>query len=154
MRFILGFLVVLFLQSCTYFSSSQKEKNSVLDTTVIDFYRVDSYPTFDNCTELIDKKEKEFCFRETIYQKVGQELDKIQLKSNDTIDEAILVQLKISSQGFFSVDSIISSTTIKINFPELDSVILKSIETLPKVFPAIKRGIPVTTVYELPIQLN
>lgn len=153
MRFLVLFFVVLLLQSCSYFSSSNKEDKVLLDAN-IDFSDVDRYPTFENCTEFIEKTEKEFCFRETIYQQVGQALDKFQLKSNDSIKETIVVKLKIDSKGVFSIHSMISSPNLKVMFPQFDSIIYKSIETLPKVFPAIKRGIPVTTLYELPIHLK
>ena len=153
MRFIAFFFGVLFLQSCSYFSLSNNEDKVLLDAN-IDFSDVDRYPTFENCTEFIEKIEKEFCFRETIYHQVGQALDKYQLKSNDSINEIIVVKLKIDSKGFFNIHSMISSPNLKTMFPQFDSIIYKGIETLPKVFPATKRGIPVATLYELPIHLK
>jgi hypothetical protein len=150
-------LTVLFLLitvfSCKRFSLSNQDKSIAIDT-IVDFSSVDSYPTFDNCNELIEKEEKSFCFRETIYQKIGEELDKAKLESNDTLNEAVLVKLRINSKGIFTIDSIISSEKIKTVFPKLDSILHQSITVLPKIFPAIKRGIPVTTVYELPIQID
>lgn len=139
--------------SCKRFSFSKQEKIVFIDT-IVDFSSVDSYPSFDTCTDLIEKEEKAFCFRETIYMKVGEELDKIQLESNETFKEKVLVQIRINKEGVFTIDSIISSEKIKTVFPNLDSVLKRSITGLPKVFPAIKRGIPVTTVYQLPIKIE
>ena len=139
--------------SCKRFSLLNQDKIIAIDT-IVDFSSVDSYPTFNNCNDLIEKEEKSFCFRETIYQKIGEELDKIQLESNDSLKETVLVKLRINSKGTFTIDSIVSSEKIKIIFPKLDSILYQSIAGLPNVFPAIKRGIPVTTVYELPIQID
>ena len=38
--------------------------------------------------------------------------------------------------------------------PTLDSILNLSIKNLPKIFPANKRGIPVTTKYRLPIRIQ
>ena len=35
----------------------------------------------------------------------------------------------------------------------LKDILKKSVEELPAIYPAIKRGIPVTTVYKLPIRI-
>ena len=139
--------------SCKRFSLSNQDKIIAIDT-IVDFSSVDSYPTLNNCNDLIEKEEKSFCFRETIYQKIGGELDKIQLESNDSLKETVLVKLRINSKGTFTIDSIVSSEKIKQVFPKLDSILHQSITVLPNVFPAIKRGIPVTTVYELPIHID
>jgi hypothetical protein len=37
--------------------------------------------------------------------------------------------------------------------PSLKDILKKSVEELPAIYPAIKRGIPVTTVYKLPIRI-
>ena len=153
MRFIIAFSLLISLVSCKRFSLSNQDKTNAIDT-IVDFSSVDSYPSFNNCNDFIEKEEKSFCFRETIYQKIAEELDKVQLESKDSIKETVLVQIRINSKGIFTIDSIISSEKIKTIFPNLDSVLHTSIVALPEVFPALKRGIPVTTVYQLPIEIE
>lgn len=153
MRFIILYFFLISIFSCNDVSFFKKEKSTAIDT-VVDFSSVDSCPSFNNCVDLIEKEEKAFCFRETIYMKIGRELDKTKLESNDSIHEKITMQLRVNSKGTFSIDTIIYSKKIKLIFPELDSLLHQSILALPKVFPATKRGIPVTTVYKLPIEIK
>ncbi len=47
-----------------------------------------------------------------------------------------------------------SSKEIKIKLPKLDSVLRVSVDKIPNVYAAIKRGIPVTTKYRLPIKIQ
>ena len=52
------------------------------------------------------------------------------------------------------VDSINASYNIKNRLPKLDSLLKLSIENIPTSYPAIKRGIPVSTKYRLPIRIK
>lgn len=68
-----------------------------------------------------------------------------------SIDEVVRIQLKIDNQGRCELMQIISSKKVQKMLPELDNVIRESVERLPTLFPALKRGIPVTSIYEIPI---
>jgi hypothetical protein len=52
------------------------------------------------------------------------------------------------------LDHIESSKSIRKILPKLDSLLKSSIGKLPKIFPANKRGIPVTSKYRLPISIQ
>jgi hypothetical protein len=47
----------------------------------------------------------------------------------------------------------VSEVIIK-QLPTLDSLLAISIQNIPKIYPAIKRGIPVKTKYILPIRIQ
>ncbi|WP_298879396.1 hypothetical protein [uncultured Polaribacter sp.] len=134
-------------------SFSKNTQKSTLDT-IVDYSSVDTFPSFKECDSIIDKNQKSTCFRNTIHQKIGEELQKNTFTIKDSIDEVIYVDLLINSNGIFSLDSIQSSLKIKTEIPSIDSVIKASIKKLPKIFPANKRGIPVTTKYQLPIRIQ
>ena len=51
-----------------------------------------------------------------------------------------------SSKGNFVLDGIQSPENIKTALPRLDSLIKVSVQKLPIIYPAIKRGIPVVNV--------
>jgi hypothetical protein len=151
---VLTFLFLLFfITSCDKFSFSKNKNTNVLDT-IVDFSFIDTFPSFKICDSIIDKKNKSNCFRTTIHQKIGEELQKHQLTIKDSIDEVIYVDVIINSDGVFLLDSIQSSENIKVELPELDSLLKTSVENLPKIYPANKRGIPVTTKYRLPIRIH
>ena len=151
---VFSFLILLmFCTSCDKFPFSKKNQLSDLDT-VINFNEVDFSPSFKICDSIIEKAAKSDCFRSTIHQKIGAELQNHIFTIQDSIDEIVNVSLIIDSKGKIQFEKMDASEIIKIQLPELDSVISASIQTIPAIYPAIKRGIPVTTKYTLPIRIQ
>ena len=147
------FLLFLFITSCDNFSFS-KNKNLQAVDTIVDYTSVDFSPSFKVCDSLIDKHQKSNCFRTTIHQKIGAELQKHQFVIRDSISEIVYVDLLINSKGKIVLEAMDSSKEIKIKLPKLDSVLRVSVDKIPNVYAAIKRGIPVTTKYRLPIKIQ
>ena len=132
-----------------------KKKSQLQEVdTIIDFSSVDSSPTFTICKDFIDKEEKSNCFRNTIYTYISKSLAKHNFEVRKPIDEVIKVEVIIDSRGNTTVQRIISSDLIKQSIKSLDSLVKVSVANLPKLFPATKRGIPVTTQYQIPIQIK
>ena len=154
--FLRGFsllLMVLFITSCDKFSFSKNKNIKDLDT-IVDFSSVDTFPSFKPCDSIIDKTKKTDCFRTTIHQKIGAELLQHTFIIKDSIDEIIYVDLIISSEGIFTLHAIQSSNNIKKVLPQLDGLLRESVEKLPKIYAANKRGIPVSVKYSLPIRIK
>lgn len=122
--------------------------------TIVNFSSVDTSPSFKVCDSIIDKQKKTNCFRTTIHQKIGAELQKHQFVIRDSISEIVYVDLLINSKGKIVLEAMDSSEEIKIKLPKLDSVLRISVDKIPNVYAAIKRGIPVTTKYRLPIKIQ
>ena len=122
--------------------------------TIVNFSSVDTSPSFKVCDSIIDKQKKTNCFRTTIHQKIGAELQKHQFVIRDSISEIVYVDLLINSKGKIVLEAMDSSKEIKIKLPKLDSVLRVSVDKIPNVYAAIKRGIPVTTKYRLPIKIQ
>ena len=152
MRAFFVLILVLLFTSCDKIPFLKKQEIPQLDT-IVDFTSVDLSPSFSICDSLVDKSKKSDCFRNTIHQKIGEELQQFSLKSSDSINETVILDLIINSKGKISFDNLETSSALKSQFPELDSLLEVSISNLPKIYPAIKRGIPVTTKYQLPIQI-
>jgi hypothetical protein len=150
---ILTFLAVfLFCTSCDKFSFSKNKDLQDIDT-IVDFTSVDFSPSFKICESIIDKEEIASCFRNTIHQRIGAELQKHILTVKDSINEVIYVDVLINLKGEIIFDETSTSESIKQQLPKLDSILKESVKNLPKIHPAIKRGIPVTTKYRLPIRI-
>ena len=147
------FLLFLLITSCDNFSFS-KNKNLQAVDTIVDYTSVDFSPSFKVCDSIIDKHQKSNCFRTTIHQKIGVELQKHQFVIRDSISEIVYVDLLINSKGKIVLEAMESSEEIKIKLPKLDSVLRISVDKIPNVYAAIKRGIPVTTKYRLPIKIQ
>ena len=122
--------------------------------TIVNFSSVDTSPSFKVCDSIIDKQKKTNCFRTTIHQKIGAELQKHQFVIRDSISEIVYVDLLITSNGKIVLEAMDSSEEIKNQLPKLDSILRISVDKIPNVYAAIKRGIPVTTKYRLPIKIQ
>tara|TARA_B110000503_G_C7134541_1_gene408251 strand:+ start:960 stop:1433 length:474 start_codon:yes stop_codon:yes gene_type:complete len=152
LRFFTFLLVIVFCTSCDKLSFTKNKDLQVLDT-VVDFTSVDFSPSFKVCDSLIDKTKKAACFRNTIHKKIGAELQKHSLTIKDSIDEVVFVDILINSKGEVVFQEIISTENLKQQLPQLDSLLQQSVQKLTNIYPAIKRGIPVTTKYRLPIRI-
>ena len=153
LRILSFLLMVFFITSCDQFSFSKNDKNIVINSNV-DYSSVDTFPSFAICDSIIDKTKKSDCFRTTIHQKIGAELQQHTFVIKDSIDEVIYVDLIINSEGIFTLDTIKSSENIKKTLPQLDSLLRLSVYKLPQIHAANKRGIPVTIKYSLPIRIK
>ena len=152
--FFIFFIIstVVFYTSCDKLPFTKKKNIPVLDT-IVDFTSVDLSPSFSVCDSLVDKEKKSDCFRKTIHQKIGEELQKYEFQTNDSINETIFVDILINSKGEIQFESLTSNNVISKALTDLDSLLENAVNNLPKIYPAIKRGIPVTTKYQLPIQI-
>lgn len=138
--------------SCEYISSSKKNKNTTKDT-IVDFSTVDVSPAFKECEQLLDEARTN-CFRANIRQKLTKALKALNISSVNEIHETVTVVLVISSRGEMRIDTIHSSELLEEKLPELPQLLDSIINDMPKLLPATKIGIPVTTQYELPIKIK
>ena len=146
-------ILLLFCSSCDLVMGLDNMKTVPLDT-IIDFSSVDFSPSFPVCDSIITKQEKSTCFRNTVHAKIGAELKKNSFTIQEAISETVVVHLLISAKGTVVLDEIQSSENIKMQLPTLDSLLNVSVQNLPKITPARKRGIPVITKYSLPIKIQ
>ena len=152
MRYFLFICLLISFTSCEYISFEKNKNIEKIDMDV-DFTSVDVSPSFKVCDSLIDKDEKSSCFRTTIRQEISNNLAKQSLQVAQSVDETIEVAITIQSNKEVKLTSIKSSDSLLVILPSLKDILKKSVEELPAIYPAIKRGIPVTTVYKLPIRI-
>lgn len=138
--------------SCNYFSNDGKNSTPKLDT-VVDFTTVDVSPSFKECEQLLDGEKTE-CFRTTVRQYFTDGLHQNELSSEEDIKETIVLVLRISDKGKMTLKRIKSSDEIQERLPELRLLLNQIVRDISDLFPATKRGIPVTTEYQLPIEIQ
>lgn len=151
--YLLLIIGMLLYVQCDKLSLVKKSELRQLDT-VVNFSSVDLSPSFSECNAIIEKDEKSACFRKTIHEKIGASLQKHTLESVYDISETITVDLLVTSSGIIKFQQIHHSEDLVKTLPDLDSILKLCINDLPKIFPATKRGIPVTTKYQLPINIK
>lgn len=154
-KFFYLFLVSFFMVSCSYFQKQANKKDSIQRVdTIVDFKSVDAFPLFPNCKDIPSREKQQVCFQVEMSQHIYASLKKYQLNTLQEVNDTVLVKLKVNSEGKTTLSKVQISEETKKNLPELDSLIEVSIEKLPPLEPAIKRAIPVTTEFVLPIILK
>ena len=153
MRYFLLLYIVFCFVSCDYLSS-QKYKNDEQIMTELDYTTVDVSPSFKVCDSIIDKERKTSCFGSNMRREIFSSLSKHSITVKNSIDETIIVSIVIQSNRKVKLSAIKASDSLFREIPNLQKMIEKSIEDLPEIYPAIKRGIPVTTAYTIPIKIK
>jgi hypothetical protein len=72
----------------------------------------------------------------------------------EDISDTVLLKIHIDNKGNFTLKDIVSSEITKAQIPQLDSLLRHSFDSLPKIYPAIKRSQQVATEFNLPIVVN
>lgn len=145
-------MIVILLYGCEYFTF-KKEPIPPLDT-IVNYNEVDTPPTFSVCDSLVSSEALNQCFRSTLHQEVANQLKGFTFEVSKEIDEVVEVRLQFSKEGKAQYSSYKGTAIIAEELPQLDSILKLCTQRLPKTFPAIKRGIPVATQYQLPIRIR
>ncbi len=125
----------------------------VIDT-IIDYNSIDIFPLFPKCDSIPSIDKQKICTQIKLSQHIYASIADHQIMTSKPVNDTIFVKLKIDSAGKSILSNIQSSEFIKTEVPNMDSLIKSGIEKLPLLKPAIKRGMPVTTEFTLPIVLK
>lgn len=141
--------------SCEFFNGAVVKEETIVaqEKQTIDLETVDEFPSFASCDQF-EKEAQKNCFFQTLTNHIYERLSQNELIVSKTIHDTIQVELQIDSLGIIKVFDIQKKAFTANQLPSLDSLIYASIDNLPKVYPANKRGIPVVTKFILPIILN
>ncbi|WP_232764029.1 hypothetical protein [Salegentibacter salinarum] len=146
-----GFVVF----SCNFETKKiSSEEVLELESQTLNWKEVDEYPAFEDCqneTELIAARD---CFEREVAENVYAYLSKQQPIVTESIDDTLYLYLEINSAGRPEIDSVKIDSTLNNQLPELRLWLDQSIDSLPKIYPASKRGVPVSTVFKMPIVIK
>lgn len=142
------------LLSCEYLEQHTNKKELLKVDTIVDFKTVDAFPLFEECKDIPSREKQQICFQLEMSQHIYASLKAYSLNSRDSINDTVFVKLKVNSKGQTSLSGINISEKTKNQLPEFDSILTVSLQNLPELQPAIKRSIPVTTEFTLPIILK
>jgi hypothetical protein len=156
MRQICSLLLVLLLYSCEYFNVKKVSSESILEEELQTFNwnDVDEYPSFSICDSTITKQEKKTCFEQTLSGFITGYLQKDAIIVTQDIYDTISLNFKVTDKGdLILLDTKMDSLTHN-EIPNINQLLAESLNSLPTIFPAIKRGQHVTTEFTLPIIIN
>lgn len=147
--FVIIFLTFLLI-SCSFFQKKEFAPTTVIDT-VINYHSIDVFPLFPSCDSIPSQEKQKICTQIKLSEHMYASLKKSNIVAENYINDTIFVKLKIDKKGLVSLSNLQATKEIQQQLPNLDSLINDGIKNLPILKPAIKRGIPVTTEFTLPI---
>ena len=156
MKELCFFILVLMLSSCEYFNVKKISSEAILkeELQTFNWEDVDEYPTFRVCDSLNTKQDKQLCFERILTNQTLNFLKEKKIVITEDVNDTINLKFKVSEKGIITLATFhVDSITLK-QIPEIKLYIRESLQTLPKTYPAIKRGQQVKTEFELPIIIN
>ena len=156
MRQICVFLVLIMLTSCEYFNVKKTSSETILkeELKTFNWNDVDEYPTFSVCDSVTNKQGKKQCFERVLSTHIATFLQQEKIIVTQDINDTIGLQFQVSEKGVLTlINAKIDALTVA-QIPNINTLLAKSLDSLPNIFPAIKRGQQVTTQFKLPIIIN
>ncbi|MBT0606811.1 hypothetical protein [Aequorivita echinoideorum] len=149
-------IVLLFsiaASSCQYFETEKVSSEKIYKEEIeaIDWKEVDRYPSFIHCDSIAEKPEQKQCFINTINSRLYQSISDKNIIAVHEVYDTVLVDFAVSNKGNLSILQIEMDSVLKKDFPNLEDLLLKTIDSLQPIAPAYKRGIPVKTQFTLPV---
>ena len=144
------------MTACNW-SASREEKTQELvsqEIQSIDWEDVDKYPLFADCDELVSKQEQKKCFMTTLLRHFSDTLHESEFVVQEEIRDTIFVDFMMEDTGSITLMNIHNAEKVNEQLPDFDNQIEKSLSSLPKIEPALKRGIPVRAKFRIPIVLS
>ena len=149
-------LLFLFLASCNFLESKEKRTQEFINSELrqLDWNTIDSYPLFVDCDETASKESQRQCFEQTLTTHFENTLNEFEFIIDSDSNPVVFVTFVIDTKGRINVIEIDKDAAILEQMPEFDGIVSQSLKNIPAIAPALKRGIPVSTKFKIPIQLN
>lgn len=156
MRLFLMVLVLCGFTSCDFFESKDKKTQKLVDQELreIDFSDVDDYPLFDDCDETATKEQQKKCFEENMVLHLSNALQEFEFVTEKQLSDTLYLDFVIENDGAITVLNIDNKEVLGEQMREFRAKITKSFNSLARLEPALKRGIPVKAKFRIPITLN
>lgn len=152
------FLLCLFLSfvSCNWLDSPEEKTRKLVseELSQIDWKTVDQYPLFLNCDETQPREIQRECFQQTMVDHFSKVLGEFRFKISQAIIDTIYVDFLVDQDGAISILDMNSNVAVENEIPEFEGIVVRSLRSLPELEPAIKRGVPVKSMYRIPIVID
>jgi len=156
MKLFFVFILLFMVSSCEYFNVKKTSSEAILNEELQTFNwnDVDVYPTFFDCDSLNTKKDKALCFESVLTNQILNFLKEKSIVVTEDVNDTINLKFKVSETGTTTLDTFyVDSITLQ-QIPDIKLYIRESLLSLPKIYPAIKRGQQVKTEFALPVIIN
>ena len=153
---VVVFLLLCCFSSCEYFDKKKVNTQDIVNEELRTFNwnEVDEYPTFDRCKELATKNSRKSCFESTLTSHIMAYLKDQPIVVTKDINDTINIKFSISDTGVLTVMDIAKNDLLNEQIPNIDTLLFNSLNNLPKIYAAIKRGQQVNSEFKLPIIIS
>ena len=155
-RKLLLCLALLSAFSCSFFDVKKTSSEAILkeELKTFNWNEVDVFPSFSACDQESDEYLKKVCFQETLTRNIQQSLSVLEIEVTEDINDTIELKFLISETGEISISQFEMDPLTRSEIPLLEDHIQASLESLPTLHPAIKRGQQVRTEFTMPILIQ
>ncbi len=156
MKKALLLLLVLVISSCDRFETKKISSEEIYSAEAreLNWNDVDQYPAFRECRDIMEVKAAKECFGKKVASHVYARLEAKQPVVSESLEDTLLLYLSISEKGIPAIDSVQVDSLVTHHLPEIKSWLRESVDSLPTIYPASKRGIPVATKFRMPIVIK
>ncbi|MEJ2583835.1 MAG: hypothetical protein P8Z38_01950 [Robiginitalea sp.] len=159
MKLTAGFLWILLglsLVSCEWFASREAKTRELVEQEIrsINWNEVDQFPLFDDCDETAIKPEQQQCFQNTLVMHLSMALQDFEFRSDQALSDTLYVDFLVDNQGSLSILSVEENPLLTAENPEFERIISGTLRSLPRLQPALKRGIPVSARFRIPLVIQ
>ena len=156
MRFLLALFALCMMTSCNWLAPKEEKTRRLVqqELSTINWNDVDQYPMFQSCDESISKEEQRLCFEDELLDHFSRTLNDFEFILKEDVEDTIYVDFLVERDGSITVLDIEDQMAVQDQIPEFNAIITQSLKSLPEVQPALKRGIPVSAKFRIPLELN
>ncbi|MFP5437321.1 MAG: hypothetical protein ACLGH8_06035 [Bacteroidia bacterium] len=150
-------LPIMFLfGACKYFEKQVPNEDALLQQRLeqIDWKQVSSYPSVTECDAITDKELKRECFFATMARLVQEKLGADTIAMLHPCMDTINMKVTVYSDARLLFEPQFPTDSTTYNRAKMDSIIKARLVDFPKIEPAQKEGIPVTSQFIIPVILD
>ncbi|MDO6490221.1 MAG: hypothetical protein ACSHW4_12530 [Cellulophaga sp.] len=149
-------LMIFLCVSCDFFDSRAEKTQKIIEQEMggIDWNAIDQFPLFEGCDELASKEVQKKCFEEMLLLHYSEILGDFEFVLDRKIKDTIRIDVLIDNKGLISILHIEQDSIVNSQIPGFNGIITRGIKSLPKLKPALKRGIPVKAKFRIPLVIN
>lgn len=156
MRKFLFLFLLLSAASCQWFDAKAPDEDELLQKRLkeINWKEVSTYPSLAECDAINDEEQRRECFFSSMTQLVQERLNVDTLAVLYPETDTIEVKVTVYPDASLKFEPQFPQDSVAYNKVKIDSILKARLADFPKVEPAQKHGIPVTTQFILPVILN
>ncbi|MBT4919077.1 MAG: hypothetical protein HON09_06375 [Flavobacteriaceae bacterium] len=149
-------ILSLFFCSCENFETKKISSETFVKDEIksINWRDVDQYPIFKNCELVSNKEQQKSCFESTLSSYIYLSINVEETVVTTDLNETLTIDFMVDKKGKLMITSMIIDSLISAQIPLMEKNIKKAIDSIQPIAPAYKRGIPVKTSFQLPLEIK